>query len=148
MSESEAFTIDIARSPADVFAYGTNPSTFNEWQADVVDARMVSGTPSSVGSRFSTTRKIGPVDRTMNQEVVVADVPRRWVVRGVDGPLRPNMTVTIEPLDGGAGSRVTFDLTFEGHGIGVALLPMVRGIATKDAPDSYRKLKELLESRA
>ncbi|WP_426515028.1 SRPBCC family protein [Diaminobutyricibacter sp. McL0618] len=148
MSDSEVFTIDIARSPADVFAYGTDPSTFGRWQSDVVDARMLSGTPSAVGSRFSTTRKIGPSDRTMNQEVVEADVPGRWVVRGIDGPIRPNMTVTIEPLDGGAGSHVTFDLTFEGHGIGVALLPMVRSTARKSAPESYRKLKELLESGA
>ncbi|WP_345764529.1 SRPBCC family protein [Diaminobutyricibacter sp. McL0608] len=147
MSDDESFTIDIARSPADVFAYGTEPSTFSEWQADVVDARMVSGTPSTVGSQFSTTRRIGPADRTLNQEIVEVDVPTRWVVRGTDGPIRPNMTVTIEPLDGGSGSRVTFALSFEGHGMGVALLPMVRSAARKGAPVSYRKLKELLESR-
>ncbi len=148
MSDDDVFTIDIARSPADVFAYSTDPSTFGEWQGDVVDARMLSGTPSTAGSRFSTTRKIGPADRTIGQEVVEADVPWRWVVRGVDGPIRPQMTVTIEPLDDGAGSRVTFDLSFEGHGIGVALLPMVRSTARKGAPESYRRLKELLESRS
>ena len=148
MSDDEVFTIDIARSPADVFAYGTDPSTFGEWQSDVVDARMISGTPSEVTSRFSTTRRIGPADRTMTQEVIEADVPRRWVVRGVDGPIRPNMTVTIDPLDGGAGSHVTFALSFEGHGIGVALLPMVRSVARKGAPVSYRTLKDVLESSA
>jgi uncharacterized protein YndB with AHSA1/START domain len=146
MSDDEVFTIDIARPPAAVFAYGTDPSTFREWQPDVVDARMISGTPSQVASRFSTTRKMGPADHTMTQEVVEADVPTRWVVRGVDGPIRPNMTVTIEPLDGGAGSRVTFALSFEGHGMGAALLPMVRSVARKGAPGSYRILKEVLES--
>jgi uncharacterized protein YndB with AHSA1/START domain len=148
MSDDEVFTIDIARSPAEVFAYGTEPSTFSEWQADVIDARMVSGTPSEVGSQFSTTRRIGPADRTMTQEVVEADVPNRWVVRGIDGPIRPNMTVTFEPTDRGAGSHVTFALSFEGHGVGIALLPMVRSAARKGAPVSYRKLKEILESGA
>ncbi len=146
MSDAEVFTIDIARSPAEVFAYGTDPTTFQEWQSDVVEARMISGAPPVVGSRFSTTRRIGPADRTMTQEVVEADVPNRWVVRGIDGPIRPGMTVTIDPLDGGAGSRVTFALSFEGHGIGVALLPMVRSAARKGAPVSYRALKDVLES--
>jgi hypothetical protein len=71
--------------------------------------------------------------------------PEQLGGRGLDGPIRPNATVTVEPLDGGARSRVTFALDFEGHGIGRPLLPAVRRQTQKAAPVSYRNLKERLE---
>jgi hypothetical protein len=63
----------------------------------------------------------------------------------VDGPIRPSATVTVEPIDAAARSRVTFTLDFEGHGIGVPLAPLVRRQAQKGAPVSYRNRKALLE---
>ena len=103
------------------------------------------GPPGRPGGRFATTRRIAGVERTITQEVTELRPPRSWVVKGVDGPIRPSATVTVEPLDGRAGSRVTFALDFEGHGIGRPLLPAVRRQAEKGAPVSYRNLKELLE---
>ena len=144
---AEPFTIDIARPPAEVFAFATDPAHFHEWQSDVTAAAMVTGAPDEPGSRFTTTRRIGPTERTMEQEVVEVDPPFRWRVKGVAGPIRPSASVTIEPIDDGAGSRVRFELGFDGQGIGVALLPMVRATARKAAPVSYRKLKALLEQR-
>jgi hypothetical protein len=41
---------------------------------------------------------------------------------------------------------VTFALDFVGHGVGVALLPLVRRQTRHGAPVSYRRLKQLLES--
>lgn len=135
-------TIEVARPPEEVFAYLTDPTRFTEWQRDVVRVEAEHpGTPG-VGSRFSTTRRIGG---TMTQEVTELDAPRRWAVRGVSGPIRPSATITVEPVDAGAGSRVTFTLDFEGHGIGVPLVPVVRRQAEKGAPVSYRNVKALLE---
>jgi uncharacterized protein YndB with AHSA1/START domain len=139
-------SIEIARPPDEVFSYLTNPRRFPEWQKDVVSVRMEGGRPPTVGSRFTTTRRIGGTERTMTQEIVQIDVPKRWVVRGVDGPIRPNANVTIEPLNDGAGSRVTFALDYEAHGIGKPLLPIVRRQTLRGAPVSYRNLKERLES--
>jgi hypothetical protein len=65
----------------------------------------------------------------------------------VDGPVRPRATVAVEALPDGASSRATFTLDFEGRGLGDLLLPVVRRMAAKGAPVSYRRLKELLESR-
>jgi hypothetical protein len=50
----------------------------------------------------------------------------------------------VEPFAG--GSRVTFSLDFEGHGIGVGLLPLVRRQARRGAPISYDNLKRRLET--
>jgi uncharacterized protein YndB with AHSA1/START domain len=133
--------IDIARPPDEVFAYVTDPTRFGEWQRDVVAVRVE-------GDRFTTTRRIGGVERTMTQEVVDRAPPRSWSARGVDGPVRPSATVTVEPLGDGAGSRVRIALDFEGRGIGRPLLPAVRRQAARAAPGSYRSLKERLEGGA
>ena len=121
-------TIEIARSPDEVFSYVTDATRFADWQRDVVRVHADRpGTPE-VGSRFRTTRRIGG---TMTEEVTELDAPRRWAVRGVDGRIRPSATITVEPIDAGAGSRVTFTLDFEGHGVGVPLAPLVRRQAEK-----------------
>ena len=137
--------IEIARPPGEVFSYVTDPSRFEEWQDDVVSVHIEGDRPLNVGSRFTTTRRIGGVERTMTQEITEIGPPRNWVVHGVDGPIRPNANVTVEPLNDGARSRVTFALDFEGHGIGNQLLPLVRRMTAKVAPKSYRNLKQPLE---
>jgi uncharacterized protein YndB with AHSA1/START domain len=141
-------SIEIARPPAEVFAYATDPARFPEWQADVVGVRVEGGGPAGVGTRFTTSRRVGGAERTMTQEVTEHAGPRRWAAAGVDGPVRPSASIRVEPLGDGTRSRVTFALDFEGHGIGRPLLPVVRRQAEKQAPVSYRRLKELLEAGA
>jgi uncharacterized protein YndB with AHSA1/START domain len=138
-------TIEIARSPEEVYAYATDPSRFTQWQGDVVSVRIEGGGPLRAGSRIVTTRRIGGTNRTMVQEVTDVEPPHRWAARGVDGPIRPNASVTVEPKADGAGSLVTFTLDFKGHGIGVPLVPAVRRMAAKGAPISHQNLKRLLE---
>ncbi|MGP4012546.1 SRPBCC family protein [Streptomyces sp. 4N124] len=133
-------TIEIARPPAEVFSYVTDPAHFTEWQGDVVRVR------EQAPGRFTTTRRIGPRERTYTQEVTESRPPARWSVRGLDGPLRPSMTITVEPVADGTASRITFTFDFDPHGIGVPLLPLVRKQAAKGAPVSYRNLKRRLES--
>jgi uncharacterized protein YndB with AHSA1/START domain len=132
-------SIEVARPPEEVFSYVTDPTRFSEWQRDVVRVRMVDE------RRFTTTRWIGRTERTLTQEITEFNPPRSWAARGIDGPIRPSASVTVEPLDGGLRSRVTFTLDFEGHGIGKPLLPLVRRQAERGAPQSYRRLQELLD---
>jgi uncharacterized protein YndB with AHSA1/START domain len=139
-------SIEIARPPDQVFAYVTDPSRFTEWQHDVVNVRMEGGGAPGVGSRFTTTRRIGGVERTMTQEITENNPPTDWAARAIAGPIRAHADITVEPLNGGARSRVTFALDFEGHGIGVPLIPAIRRMAAKGAPRSYRNLKERLET--
>ena len=133
-------TIEVARPPAEVFALATDPTRWSEWQPDVVHVEVLDG------GRLATTRRMSGGARTIVQEVVRAEPPRIWAVRGVDGPIRPSASIAVEPLDAGARSRVTFTLDFEGHGLGVPLLPLVRRQAEKGAPMSYENLRRLLES--
>ena len=131
--------IEIARPPQEVYAVATDPLRFAEWQPDVVRVEL----PGP--ARFTTTRRMTGGARTIVQEITRDDPPHSWAARAVDGPIRPHATITVEPINGGAGSRVTFTLDFEGHGLGVALLPVVRRQAEKAAPVSYANLQQLLE---
>jgi uncharacterized membrane protein len=134
-------SIDIDRPADEVFAYVTDPARFPEWQLDVVN---VSVEGSKIGSHFKTVRKIGGVERTVTQEITEKAPPRSWAARGIDGPIRPTATVSVEPVDEDR-CRVTFGLDFAARGAAAALAPMVRRIAAKGAPASYQRLKELLE---
>jgi uncharacterized protein YndB with AHSA1/START domain len=142
-------SFEIARPPEEVYSYVTDPSRFPQWQDDVVRARMEGGRPPSVGTRFTTTRRIGRVEQTTTQEITQISPPKSWAARGVDGPFRPSADITVEPLGDGTRSRVTIALDFEGHGIGKLLpLDVIRRMAAKRAPKSYRNLKERLERGA
>jgi hypothetical protein len=93
-------------------------------------------------AEFTTTRLVGGAEREMTQRIVRNERP----ATGIDGPVRPHATVTVESIDDGARSRVTFTLDLEGHGLGTPLVPVVRRVARKAAPVSHRTLKELLEA--
>jgi len=139
-------TLDIARPPDEVYAVATDPTRFAQWQSDVIRVETDQPAPLPVGARFTTIRRIGGVERAIAQQVAEATRPYRWAARSQSGPIRPSATIAIEPIDGGAGSRVTFTLDYVGHGIGVPLLPLVRRLTRRGAPASYRRLKQLLES--
>lgn len=138
-------TIEIARPPDEVFSYVTDPSRFAEWQADAVRGRREGGGPPGVGSRFLTTRRIGRVERTTTSEITEVNPPGSWAYHGVDGPIRAITRVTVAPLGNSAGSRVTIDVDFQGHGIGKLLVPLVHWLGRKDSPTNCRNLKERLE---
>lgn len=145
MSTPITSSTDVERPSEEVFAYATDPTRFNEWQKGVVEGHMdTSGTPT-VGTRCLTTRKIGFTDRPVTAEVSHIDPPRSWGVRGVDGPIRAVVDVSVEPL-GDSRARLTIVLDFEGHGIGKVLVPLfVRRQARTEMPANLAALKERLE---
>jgi uncharacterized protein YndB with AHSA1/START domain len=138
-------TVEIARSPEDVFAYVTDVARFGEWQEGLIRAHAEGDV--KVGSKVVITRKAGPREQTMTTELTEVSPPSSWAFRGIDGPVRPIGKGTIEPTADGAGSRLRFELDFEGHGIGKVLVPLfVRRQAQKDLPKSHQNLKQRLES--
>jgi uncharacterized protein YndB with AHSA1/START domain len=137
---------EVDRPAAEVFAYATDPSRFAEWQKGVVDGHgEPSGTPP-VGARCRTVRRIGGADRPATSEVTCFDPPHSWRIRGVDGPIRAAVDVTVEPVTP-SRSRLTITVDFTGHGIGLFLVPLVvRGQARKEMPANLAALKQRLEA--
>ena len=139
-------TVEINRRPDEVFAYATDPTRFAEWQNGVVSAHMeTDGTPTA-GARCLMTRKVGFAQRVVTSEVTHVDPPSTWGVRGIDGPIRANVDVTVDGLDAGLRSRVSINIEFEGHGIGKLIVPLVvRPQAAKEMPANLKRLKQRLE---
>jgi uncharacterized protein YndB with AHSA1/START domain len=138
-------TIEIARPPDEVFSYVTDPSRFAEWQQDAACGRFEGDDPPGVGSRFTTTRRIGRLERTTTSKITEIILPSSWAAHGIDGPVRPIMHVNVTPVGDSAHARVTIEVDFRGHGIGKLLVPVVRWLGRRDGPKNCRNLKERLE---
>ena len=117
--------VDVARPPDEVFRYVTDPSRFGEWQSGVVSAHLEGDGPPAVGSLCIMTRRVGGSDRTSTSEITELSPPRRWAVRGIDGPIRANVTVTVDPRQAGEAAHVAIEVDFQGYGMGKLIMPVV-----------------------
>jgi uncharacterized protein YndB with AHSA1/START domain len=141
-------SIEVDRPADAVFAYATDPSRFSEWQKGVVDGRMDGKGEPRIGDRCVTTRRIGFADRPSTAEVIRLEPPHRWSVRGIDGPIRAVVDVTVEPCSD-TRALITIAVDFEGHGIGRLLVPLVvRREARREMPVNVATMKQRLEASA
>jgi uncharacterized membrane protein len=138
--------IEIDRSPEDVFAYLDDLSRHGEWDDQIVNTRVETEGPTRVGTRAVDTRKLPFGKQDIAYEITEHDPPRRSAFRGTNGAVRPVGSVKVEPLDGGARSRVTLEFELQGQGYGKLLAPLGNREARKHIPNQQAKLKERLES--
>lgn len=139
-------SIEVNRSSAEVFRYVTDPSRFAEWQEGVVGGHMVTDGEPKIGDHCITTRRIGFANRDVTSEITQLNSPRTWTLRGIDGPIRAQVDVIVEPLDGDRRSRVTIEIDFTGHGMGRLIVPLaVQPQARKEMPANMQRLKQRME---
>lgn len=144
--ETVTASVDVARSAHDVFDYATDPARFPEWQQGVVEGHLQSSADAKVGDHCVTVRHIGFTNRPSTSEITQLDPPRRWAVRGIDGPIRAHVDLAVEP-QGEQRSRLIITVGFEGHGLGRVLVPMiVLRQARKEMPANVDRLRKRLES--
>jgi hypothetical protein len=137
----------VGRPAAEVFAYATDPTRFREWQQGLIEGHLDQPGPGEVGTKCVTTRRIGGANRVFTSEFTHIDAPRTWGVRGIDGPVRATVDVTVEPLTE-TSSRLTIAVEFDGHGIGKVLVPLiVRRQAHKEMPANVEALKRRVEAQ-
>jgi uncharacterized membrane protein len=142
-------SIEIARRPEEVFAYLDQVDRHPEWQENLVSVTPQAEGPPQVGSRIVQVRRVPGGPREFTLEVSEHDPPRKVAFRGLDGPVRPVGSVTIESVADGSRSRVTQQLDLEGHGLlGKLIAPLARRDAAKQVPKNQARLKELLERGA
>ena len=138
-------SIDVDRLAEEVYAYATDPTRFHEWQQGVVSGRLDGPNNPTVGTRCFTTRRIGGAERASTSEISHINPPKTWGVRGIDGPIRAIVDLTVESLDS-ERSRLTISVDFNGHGLGKLLVPLVvRRQAATEMPVNLATLKQRLE---
>ena len=140
-------SVEINRSPDDVFDYLDQLERHGEWQDAIVRTSDVTAGPVRVGSRATDVRRLpGGVKTKVTYEILEHDPPRGTRFRGTNGPVRVVGAVTVEPLEGGARSKLTLELDFEGQGIGKLMAPLARRQAVKLVPGDEQRLKQRLEA--
>lgn len=136
-------SVEIARTPEEVFAYVTDPAQLSTWQ----DAEEVSQlTPGAIGpgTRFREIHKVFGIRRTEITEVVVFEPGRRFDIRVLEGP----------PVDGrwdfeaaGAGTRLTLTPTARLPGPLRVAEPLMAFMTALVFGRFHRRLKRALEAR-
>ena len=127
-------TIEIARTPEDVFSYLTDVSNLPAWQTGVKSARLHDG-------RVEESRTLLGRELNTTLEVVEQQKPRLFTLRALDGPILLTVRHELEPSDG--GTRLT--VTAEGDVPGFAAGLLARG-AERQFRKDFERLKRILES--
>ena len=141
-------SIEIASSPEDVFAYIDQLERHGEWQSQIVSSRRETDGPTRVGTRATDVRRVPVGKQSVTYEITEHEPPRKASFKGVNGPVRPVGTVTVEPAGEGR-SRLTLELDLQGHGLlGMVFAPLARSQSRKLVPQDQKRLKERLESGA
>jgi carbon monoxide dehydrogenase subunit G len=127
-------TIEIARTPEDVFSYLTDVSNLPDWQAGVKSA-------TSTDSRIEESRSLFGREFRTTFEIVEREEPQVFTLRALDSPVPFTVRHELEPAE--AGTRLT--VTAEGDVPGFAAGLLARR-AEKQFRKDFERLKQLLES--
>ena len=127
-------TVEIARTPEDVFSYLTDVSNLPDWQAGVKDATLRDG-------RIEESRSLLGRELHTTLEVADQEEPRLFTLRALDGPVPFTVRHELEPAE--KGTRLT--VTAEGDVPGFAAGLLARR-AEKQFRKDFARLKQILES--
>src|SRR5258705_13234369 len=92
-------SIEINRTPEDVFAYFDELGKHGEWQEEIISVHVETDGPTRVGSRATDKRRLPGGTPDINYENTEPVPPRKSSFRGVNGPIRPPRAVTVGPLE-------------------------------------------------
>jgi len=126
-------TIEIARTPEDVFAYLTEVSNLPAWQSGVKSATMRDG-------RIEESRSLFGRELHTTLEIVAQERPSLFTLRALDSPFPFTVRHELEPTED--GTRLT--VVAEGDVPGFAANLMARG-AEKQFREDFERLKGILE---
>lgn len=102
-------TVDIARSPADVFAYLADLEHTPEWNWAITSTRKLGPGAVEIGARYQQTRSV-PRHAVEMLEVTELDPDRRIEVVGDLGPFRACLTYDLSPIGPGTSLVNTVEL--------------------------------------
>ncbi len=135
-------TIEIARPPAEVFAYLTEVERLPDWQESCVEVRRDEAGPLQAGSAWREVRSAMGRRIQSRCEVTAYDEPRRFDIRS-DAPLPFSVRHTLEPTE--RGTR----LAVAGEGDTSSLPRLLRGtverLMRRQFASDLERLKTVLE---
>lgn len=127
-------SVRIRRTPKDVFDYIADPTQRPEWQDSVQAIEVEHRTAEGRATRVKETRRVQGRSMTAGWEVTDYEADRRYGFRGVDGPVRPVVTMTLVPYEGGTQTQVEIEVDFETSGMGLLFGVLARRAARHEVP--------------
>jgi uncharacterized membrane protein len=115
-------TVSIGRPAAELFAFLADGTNDREWRSGVLDVRLKSG--RGAGAIYEQGVK-GPFGRRIaaDYEITKFEPDHQIGFRAIAGPVRPEGSYELEPIDG--GTRLTFTLRCSPSGLAKLMTPMV-----------------------
>ena len=138
--------VEIARPPAEVYAYLADPTHLPDWQEDVEEVRDAPGGPLSAGGTFTEVRSFLGKRAESTFEVTTAEPGRELSLQTVSGPVQVSIHHRLEPAGDGTLVRVEAEAD-AGKLLGLGG-PLLRKVAERRARGDFERLKALLEAGA
>lgn len=136
-------TVEIARSPEDVFAYLTDVSNLPEWQSSARSAEADGEVRK--GTRIRERRTFLGRDVKAELEVTAYDPPYRFDARSPRGPVSYEIRHGLEPSDGGTRLDVEVEVN-----VGAMMRIAAQGplkMAEREFRSDFERLKNILETQ-
>lgn len=137
-------SIEIDRTPDDVFALLTDPGRLHEWQGTAVEAEHQGDGPLRAGSRVREVRSFLGRRIETTVEIVEVVAPERFALRSTAGPVEFDVRQSVEPTPTGSRVRIAMEGTARGV-LGVAARVAVKA-ADRQLKTDLASLKKLLET--
>ncbi|HJQ29463.1 MAG TPA: SRPBCC family protein [Rubrobacter sp.] len=142
-------SVYIDRAPEHVFGYlvGLNDAG---WRAPFPEMKLVSESYEGVGATHIEVRKMLRRRIETLAEAVIYEPDRRWAVRRASGPVRPQVTYTLQPEGNGTRLWFAFDVPVL-KSMARVLGPLVRlgaPLVERSARSDLERLKQTLERNA
>lgn len=138
------FDTEIARPPAQVFAYIADPSKLATWQTNTVSAVPEPAGPLRLGSRIREVHR-GPGGKELSSLVEVSEFEpdRVFSLHMIEGPLPVDARIVLEPSE--QGTRMSFTVHGEPGGPLRFLQPLMRAALKRQFREHCATLKRVLE---
>ena len=134
-------SVQISRSPEEVFGHLTDVARVPEWQSSAVEMRAAG--LLAQGSRIFEKRRLMGRELDNELEVIAFDPPRRLTLRSLGGPVKLTIDHELAAVDG--GTRLTVVASGKAGSLMKLAEPMIARTAEAELRGDFERLKELLE---
>ncbi len=141
---------NIARAPADVFAFVTTPGNWPQWHPSSLRVTGAVDHPLGVGESCVEEYVVAGRRGSCTWTVMECDPPRRWTIASSSATGGGSATIAYALSPAGDGTRFARSMTYEMPNALYRLLDalFLRARIVAESDEAVRRLKAVLEARA
>lgn len=144
LKTSESIVID--RPVTEVFRYMSNPDNLPEWGSNVVEYKLLSGSPDEVGAVLDVTARVAGVRIHATEEIADYQENKMLRIRSKESKIGYDRELDFES-DGDGATRVTFRQDADaGTGLFKFADTVVVKLYSRDVRSNLENAKTILES--